>query len=72
MFVQPTRGLDVGAIEAIHSRIDDLRSKGKAILLISLELDEVMQLADTILVMYNGKVQTTRKASSLTKLQVVV
>ncbi|MDD2396032.1 MAG: hypothetical protein PHG12_09880 [Sphaerochaeta sp.] len=70
MFVQPTRGLDVGAIEAIHTRINSLRSEGKAILLISLELDEVLQLADTILVMYNGKVQTIRKANELTKLQV--
>ncbi|MFA6907112.1 MAG: heme ABC transporter ATP-binding protein, partial [Sphaerochaeta sp.] len=67
---QPTRGLDVGAIEAIHTRINSLRSEGKAILLISLELDEVLQLADTILVMYNGKVQTIRKANELTKLQV--
>jgi simple sugar transport system ATP-binding protein len=70
MFVQPTRGLDVGAIEAIHERINTLRSEGKAILLISLELDEVMKLADTILVMYNGQIQTTRKATELTKLQV--
>ncbi len=70
MFVQPTRGLDVGAIEAIHTRINMLRKEGKAILLISLELDEVLQLADTILVMYNGKVQTSKKASELTKLQV--
>ncbi|AEV28121.1 ATPase component of uncharacterized ABC-type transporter [Sphaerochaeta pleomorpha str. Grapes] len=70
IFVQPTRGLDVGAIEAIHQRINALRSEGKAILLISLELDEVMKLADTILVMYNGRIQTIRKASELTKLQV--
>ncbi|MBI9096591.1 MAG: ABC transporter ATP-binding protein [Sphaerochaeta sp.] len=70
IFVQPTRGLDVGAIEAIHTRINTLRREGKAILLISLELDEVMQLADTILVMYNGKVQTIKNASELTKLQV--
>lgn len=70
MFVQPTRGLDVGAIESIHTRINQLRSEGKAIILISLELDEVLQLADTILVMYNGKVQTIKKANELTKLQV--
>lgn len=70
IFVQPTRGLDVGAIESIHLRINKLRSEGKAILLISLELDEIMQLADTILVMYNGKVQTIKKANELTKLQV--
>jgi simple sugar transport system ATP-binding protein len=70
IFVQPTRGLDVGAIESIHERINTLRSQGKAILLISLELDEVMKLADTILVMYNGQIQTIRKATELTKLQV--
>ncbi|MDD3998022.1 MAG: ABC transporter ATP-binding protein [Sphaerochaetaceae bacterium] len=70
IFVQPTRGLDVGAIEAIHRRIDELRAQGKAILLVSLELDEIMELADTIIVMYNGNIQTTRKASELTKLQV--
>lgn len=70
IFVQPTRGLDVGAIEGIHQRINALRTEGKAILLISLELDEVMKLADTILVMYNGHIQTVRKAAELTKLQV--
>ncbi len=70
IFVQPTRGLDIGAIESIHHRIDDLRAQGKAILLISLELDEIMELSDTILVMYNGKVQTIKKASQVTKLEV--
>ena len=70
IFVQPTRGLDIGAIESIHHRIDDLRAQGKAILLISLELDEIMELSDTIMVMYNGKVQTIKKAASVTKLQV--
>ncbi len=70
IFVQPTRGLDIGAIESIHCRIDELRAEGKAILLISLELDEIMELADTIMVMYNGKVQTIKEASSVTKLQI--
>jgi simple sugar transport system ATP-binding protein len=70
IFVQPTRGLDVGAIESIHKKIDELRAQGKAILLISLELDEVMELSDTILVMYNGSVQTIRQADQLTKLEV--
>ncbi len=70
IFVQPTRGLDVGAIESIHQRIDELRAAGKAILLISLELDEIMELSDTILVMYNGKVQTIKKSSELTKFEV--
>jgi len=70
IFVQPTRGLDVGAIETIHKKIDELRAQGKAILLISLELDEIMELADSILVLYNGKVQTIKQASEMTKLEV--
>ncbi|MCR4787763.1 MAG: ABC transporter ATP-binding protein [Lachnospiraceae bacterium] len=54
--VQPTRGLDVGAIESIHKKLVELRDNGKAILLISLEMDEVMSLSDRILVMYEGKI----------------
>jgi len=54
--VQPTRGLDVGAIEYIHKRIVEERDKGKAILLVSLELDEVLDVADRIIVMCNGEV----------------
>lgn len=54
--VQPTRGLDVGAIEFIHKEIVQERDNGKAILLVSLELDEVMNLSDRILVMYEGEI----------------
>ena len=54
--VQPTRGLDVGAIEYIHSQIVGQRDLGKAVLLVSLELDEVMNLSDRILVMYEGEI----------------
>ena len=54
--VQPTRGLDVGAIEYIHSQIVRQRDLGKAVLLVSLELDEVMNLSDRILVMYEGEI----------------
>ena len=54
--VQPTRGLDVGAIEHIHKQLIAERDKGKAILLVSLELDEVMGLSDRILVLYEGKI----------------
>jgi len=54
--VQPTRGLDVGAIEYIHKRIIEERDKGKAILLVSLELDEIMNLSDKIAVMYQGEI----------------
>ncbi len=54
--VQPTRGLDVGAIEYIHRQIVAQRDAGKAVLLVSLELDEVMALSDRILVMYEGEI----------------
>lgn len=54
--VQPTRGLDVGAIEYIHKQIVSQRDSGKAVLLVSLELDEVMTLSDRILVMYEGEI----------------
>ena len=54
--VQPTRGLDVGAIEYIHTQIVAQRDAGKAVLLVSLELDEVMTLSDRILVMYEGEI----------------
>ena len=54
--VQPTRGLDVGAIEYIHSQLVAQRDQGKAVLLVSLELDEVMSLSDRILVMYEGEI----------------
>lgn len=54
--VQPTRGLDVGAIEYIHSQIVKDRDEGAGVLLVSLELDEVMNLSDRILVMYGGEI----------------
>lgn len=53
--VQPTRGLDVGAIEYIHKRLVEQRDKGKAVLLVSLELDEILNLSDRIAVIYNGE-----------------
>ena len=54
--VQPTRGLDVGAIEYIHKQLVRERDAGKAVLLVSLELDEVMDVSDRILVMYEGEI----------------
>ena len=54
--VQPTRGLDVGAIEYIHKQLVAQRDAGKAVLLVSLELDEVMDVPDRILVMYEGEI----------------
>ena len=53
---QPTRGIDVGSIEYIHSRIVDERDAGAAVLIVSSELDEILALADRILVMYRGKI----------------
>ncbi len=60
--VQPTRGLDVGAIEYIHKRIVQERDNGKAILLVSLELDEILALSDQIAVMFNGELTGWVKA----------
>jgi len=54
--VQPTRGLDVGAIEYIHKKLVEQRDAGKGVLLVSLELDEVMNVSDRILVMYEGEI----------------
>ena len=54
--VQPTRGLDVGAIEFVHKTIVKKRDEGVGVLLVSLELDEVMDLSDRILVMYEGEI----------------
>lgn len=70
IFVQPTRGLDIGAIENIHRQIIAERDKGKAILLISLELDEIMNCADTIGVIYNGAIEKIAPADTLTTNQV--
>lgn len=66
IFVQPTRGLDIGAIENIHKQMIGERDKGKAVLLVSLELDEIMNCADTIGVIYNGQIQKIADAKTLT------
>jgi simple sugar transport system ATP-binding protein len=57
---QPTRGVDIGAIEFIHQQIVNLRDAGKAILLVSVELDEIQALSDRILVMFDGVIQGER------------
>ena len=57
---QPTRGVDIGAIEFIHKQIVALRDAGKAVLLVSVELDEIMSLSDRILVMFDGKIMGER------------
>ena len=64
--IQPTRGLDVGAIEYIHKQLVAQRDAGKAVLLISLELDEVMDVSDRILVMYEGEIVGEFESGSIT------
>ena len=66
---QPTRGLDVGSIEYIHSEIVKMRDNGVAVLLISAELDEIMALSDRIAVMYRGQIVTTVDAAKATREQ---
>ena len=58
---QPTRGVDIGAIEFIHKRLVALRDEGKAILVVSVELDEILALADLILVMCGGRLTGSRR-----------
>jgi len=60
---QPTRGVDIGAIEFIHKHIVDLRDQGKAILLVSVELDEILSLSDRIAVMFDGRIMGERLPS---------
>ena len=64
---QPTRGLDVGSIEYIHSRIIERRSEGCAVLLVSTELDEILALSDRIAVMYRGRIVAVVEAKQATK-----
>lgn len=66
---QPTRGLDVGAIEFVHKKIIECRDNGQAVLLVSLELDEVMNLADRIAVIYDGKILDIVDAKDATEKQ---
>jgi simple sugar transport system ATP-binding protein len=66
---QPTRGLDVGSIEYIHSEIIKMRDRGVAVLLISAELDEIMALSDRIAVMYRGQIVTIVDAKSAVREQ---
>lgn len=65
----PTRGLDVGAIEFIHKRLIEQRDKGKAVLLISFELDEVMNVSDRIAVIYDGQIVATLDPADTTEQQ---
>lgn len=64
---QPTRGVDVGSIEFIHSQLIALRDQGAAVLLVSAELDEILALSDRIAVMYHGKIVSTSKRNDITR-----
>jgi len=64
---QPTRGVDIGAIEYIHSRLVSLRDEGGAVILISADLDEIVKLADRIAVIYEGKIVACRPAGRFTE-----
>ena len=63
---QPTRGVDIGAIEFIHQRLIDMRDKGAAILLVSVELEEVLSLSDRIVVMFDGNIVGERVNKDVT------
>lgn len=65
--VQPTRGLDVGAIEYVHKTLVEQRDKGKAVLLISFELDEIMNVSDSIAVIYNGSINAILERKEATE-----
>jgi ABC-type uncharacterized transport system ATPase subunit len=67
---QPTRGLDVGAIEFVHERIMEAKKEHKAILLVSLELSEIMNLSDRILVVYEGKIVAEFKTGEVTETEI--
>jgi simple sugar transport system ATP-binding protein len=64
---QPTRGLDVGSIEYIHRQLVEKRDEGVAVLLVSVELDEIMALSDRIAVMYEGQIVGTVDAEAITR-----
>ena len=64
---QPTRGVDIGAIEMIHQKIVAMRDSGCAVLLVSVELDEIIALSDRIIVMFDGKIVGTVKSGEADK-----
>ena len=61
--MNPTRGLDVGAIEFVHKYLVEQRNKGRGVLLVSFELDEIMSLSDRIDVIFDGKIEGSVKGS---------
>ncbi len=69
MAVQPTRGLDLGAIEFVHKKLVEERNKGKGVLLFSLELDEILALADRIAIIFKGEIVKVVENKGVTKEQ---
>ena len=69
MAIQPTRGLDVGAIEFVHRQLIDARDRGMGVLLISYDLDELLDLSDRIVVMFQGKIVAEGESGSMTRTQ---
>ena len=69
MAVQPTRGLDLGAIEFVHKKLVEERNKGKGVLLFSLELDEILALADRIAIIFKGEIVKVVENKGITKEQ---
>jgi simple sugar transport system ATP-binding protein len=69
---QPTRGVDIGAIETIHHRIVSVRDAGKSVLLVSAELDEILSLSDRILIMYEGEIMAEFKRGEATEQKIAV
>ena len=67
---QPTRGVDIGAMEFIHDKIVEKRNNGAAILLISADLDEVFRLSDRIITMYEGKITGEFNAGEISKMEI--
>jgi simple sugar transport system ATP-binding protein len=67
---QPTRGVDVGSIEYIHSQIVEQRDQGAAVLIVSSELDEVMAISDRVLVMYRGRIVAEFDPATSTKAEI--
>lgn len=69
---QPTRGVDIGAIESIHQKIIEVRDSGRGVLLVSAELDEILSLADRILVMYEGEIMAEFKRGEADEREIAV
>ena len=70
MISQPTRGVDIGAMEFIHNKIVEKRNNGAAILLVSADLDEVFRLSDRIITMYEGRITGEFNSGEISKMEI--